>query len=68
VDLQKRVFEPFVSTKDATGVGLGLWVTDGIIKKHHGRIAVRSSTDPVRHGTMFCLFFPFDGLDRPGKS
>jgi hypothetical protein len=67
-DLQKRVFEPFVSTKEATGVGLGLWVTEGIVKKHHGRIVVRSSTDPVRHGTIFCLFFPFDGLDRPGKA
>jgi hypothetical protein len=68
VELQKSVFEPFVSTKETTGVGLGLWVTEGIVKKHHGRITVRSSTDPVRHGTIFRLFFPFDGLHQPGKA
>jgi PAS domain S-box-containing protein len=64
VELRKRVFEPFVSTKEATGVGLGLWVTEGIIQKHSGRIALRSSTDPVRHGTVFSLFFPIGGLNR----
>jgi PAS domain S-box-containing protein len=60
--LRKRVLEPFMSTKEVTGLGLGLWVTDGIVKKHHGRIALRSSTDPVRHGTVFSLFFPSDSL------
>jgi signal transduction histidine kinase len=59
--LRKRVFEPFMSTKEVTGMGLGLWVTDGIIKKHKGRIALRSSTDPLRHGTVFSMFFPLDG-------
>jgi len=57
-DLQKRVFEPFMSTKETTGVGLGLWVSEGIVKKHGGRIALRSSTNAQRHGTVFSLFFP----------
>jgi PAS domain S-box-containing protein len=57
-ELQTRIFEPFVSTKEATGIGLGLWVTEGIIRKHNGRIALRSSTHPGRHGTVFSIFFP----------
>jgi PAS domain S-box-containing protein len=59
-ELQGRVFEPFVSTKEITGTGLGLWVTEGIIRKHKGRIALRSSTDAVRHGTAFSIFLPLD--------
>jgi signal transduction histidine kinase len=50
-----------MSTKGATGTGLGLWVTEGIIKKHNGRIALRSRTDPRYHGTVISLFLPFVG-------
>ena len=57
-ELRDKVFEPFVSTKENVGTGLGLWVAEGIIKKHSGRISFRSSTDPVRHGTVFSLFLP----------
>ncbi len=59
-DLRVRLFEPFVSTKEVTGVGLGLWVSRGIVQKHRGRIALRSNNQPARHGTVFSLFFPFD--------
>jgi signal transduction histidine kinase len=63
LELQKRVFEPFVSTKENTGTGLGLWVSEGIVKKHNGRIALRSSTNPARHGTVFSLLLPLTTLD-----
>ena len=63
VELRKTVFEPFVSTKENTGTGLGLWVTDGIINKHHGKIALWSSTDPGRHGTVFSLFLPLKAIE-----
>jgi len=65
--LRKHVFEPFLSTKEATGVGLGLWVSEGIIQKHSGRVALRSSTHPVRHGTVFSMFFPIGGLSQEGN-
>jgi PAS domain S-box-containing protein len=62
-DLGRRVFEPFISTKEATGTGLGLWVTQGIVTKHRGNIRLRSSTRAPRNGTVFALFFPFEGID-----
>jgi signal transduction histidine kinase/DNA-binding NarL/FixJ family response regulator len=52
-----RLFHPFVTTKGETGTGLGLWVSKGILDKHHATIAVRSA--PGR-GTTFRLFFPLD--------
>jgi signal transduction histidine kinase len=61
-ELRKKIFEPFVSTKDATGTGLGLWVSDGIVQKHKGRITLRSKTGVVNHGTVFSVFLPFDGI------
>ena len=54
-DLQKSMFEPFVSTKGSKGTGLGLWIVKGIVENHSGRIKVRSS---VGKGTCFRLAFP----------
>jgi PAS domain S-box-containing protein len=62
-EIQQRIFEPFFSTKDATGIGLGLWVTDGILKKHSARMSLRSCTGAERHGTTFSVFFPEGGVD-----
>jgi PAS domain S-box-containing protein len=59
---RKRIFEPFFSTKDTTGIGLGLWVSEGILRKHHGRFSLRSSTHPAHHGTAISLFLPLDGV------
>jgi PAS domain S-box-containing protein len=60
--VQEKIFEPFMTTKDATGTGLGLWVSDGIVKKHKGRFLLRSSTRPVGHGTVFWIYFPLNGI------
>lgn len=60
-DLRRRVFEAFTSTKESTGTGLGLWVTETIVRKHNGTIRLRSSTEPRNHGTVFSLFFPYSG-------
>lgn len=55
---QRSLFEPFYTTKGATGTGLGLWVSNQIIAHHKGRISIRSSQDPTRHGTVFSIFLP----------
>jgi len=57
-----RVFEPFYTTKDLNGTGLGLWISEGIVQRHHGRLTVRSSEHPVHHGTVFSLFLPCEEL------
>ncbi len=54
----ERIFEPFVSTKEETGIGLGLWVSDGIVRKHGGAIRVRSKAKPQSSGTVFTVFIP----------
>ena len=53
-----RIFEPFFSTKEINGTGLGLWITRGIIERHGGRISVNTSTRPGRSGTAFSVFLP----------
>ena len=54
-ELQKSMFEPFISTKGEKGTGLGLWIVKGIVENHGGRIRVRST---VGKGTVFKLTFP----------
>jgi PAS domain S-box-containing protein len=60
-ELLPRVLDAFTSTKEITGTGLGLWVVDGIVRKHKGRISIRSRTDGPHKGTVVSLFLPFLG-------
>jgi PAS domain S-box-containing protein len=62
-ELRGRLFEPFFTTKGATRTGLALWITDQIVRKHGGKISIRTSTDPWHHGTVFSMFLPIDGID-----
>ncbi len=58
-----RLFHPFVTTKGEAGTGLGLWVSKGIVDKHHGAISVRSRKGS---GTVFRIFLPTKGsIDDP---
>ena len=60
-----RLFEPFYTTKALNGTGLGLWISEGIVQRHQGRLSVRSTPDPVRHGTVFSLFLPCEEQPSP---
>ena len=57
-ELLPTIFEPFVTTKGELGTGLGLWVTDEIVRRNGWRINVRSSVEPKRRGTAFSLQMP----------
>jgi PAS domain S-box-containing protein len=51
-----RIFEPFFSTR-TKGTGLGLWVTQDIVRHHGGRIEVTSEEGA---GTTFNVILPVD--------
>ncbi|MBN2226494.1 MAG: PAS domain-containing protein [candidate division Zixibacteria bacterium] len=52
-DLKRRVFSPYVSTKDS-GTGLGLSIVHRIVEEHEGRIEIHS---PPSGGTEFRVIF-----------
>jgi PAS domain S-box-containing protein len=56
---QARIFEPFYTTKPVgQGTGLGLSIAMGIVKQHHGTLAVQSV---VEQGSTFRVTLPVHG-------
>ncbi len=58
-EVQKRLFEPFYSTKPR-GVGLGLFVSYNIVQQHGGTIDFHN---PEGGGTTFTVWLPLDSAD-----
>ncbi len=59
-EMMQHLFEPFQTTKELTGTGLGLWVSKGIVEKHGGCIRTKTRRG-VGHGTVFAMWLPLDG-------
>ncbi len=57
-EVSRKVFEAFYTTKGINGTGLGLWISRGIVDKHHGSLQFRTSDRPPGSGTVFTLFLP----------
>jgi signal transduction histidine kinase/ActR/RegA family two-component response regulator len=54
-DVRSRIFDPFFTTKGKAGMGLGLAVGYGIIRRHEGTVEVNSE---VGRGTSFHIKLP----------
>ncbi len=63
-ELQKKVFEPFFSTRpDESLHGLGLAIVQDIVKFHGGQVEIRNLPGM---GADITLYFPLIRKDRPG--
>lgn len=67
-EVRAHLYEPFYTTKDLNGTGLGLWISAGIVRRHQGRLTVRSTQHPIHHGTIFSLFLPWAEVPSPPSS
>jgi signal transduction histidine kinase/CheY-like chemotaxis protein len=54
-EVKSRIFDPFFTTKGKAGMGLGLAVSFGIIRRHEGPVQVDSE---VGVGTKFMIHLP----------
>ena len=61
-ETRSRIFRGFFSTKGAKGTGLGLMVTEKIVREHGGTIQVES--EPGK-GTLFVIRLPVREIDEP---
>lgn len=60
-----RIFDPFFTTKPVgKGTGLGLSLSYGIVRKHGGRLEVRSE---LGRGTTFTISLPVDAAQAVGE-
>lgn len=54
-EILPKIFEPFFTTKEGKGSGLGLFITQELIKEHDGCICVDSE---IGKGTTFIVMLP----------
>jgi signal transduction histidine kinase len=65
-----RLFEPFATTRlDARGTGLGLAVSEGIVREHGGILLARNITGPggIVEGAEFEVMLPMNPADATGR-
>ncbi len=62
--IRPHIFEPFYSTKQNRGTGLGLWVSKSLVENHGGSLRLRSSVAPGRSGAVFSVFLAREPSDR----
>jgi signal transduction histidine kinase len=61
-NVQQQIYDPFFTTKELKGSGLGLWVSRTLILRHEGTIHFRTCTRRQASGTTFQVFLPVGGI------
>jgi len=56
--VEKKLFQPFMTTKGERGTGLGLWVSLGIVQKHGGTVRISNSTEGDLRGAIVRVYLP----------
>ena len=60
-EVRRRCLEPFFSTKDQQGTGLGLALVNTTVQRHGGTLTVES--EPGEGTTFSCLLYTSDAAD-----
>lgn len=58
-EIRDKIFEPYYTTKNVRGTGMGLSIVDSIVADHKGKIIIRSKEG---RGTWFMIFFPVNEI------
>lgn len=61
----KRIGEPFFTTKQSIGTGLGLWVTSELVRKHEGKLQIKSRAG---EGTVVTIWLPIERRQEERRS
>ncbi len=61
-EVKARCMEPFFSTKDDQGTGLGLGSVHGIVRRHEGEIDIQSEAG---RGCSIAVSLPLDKAEKP---
>ncbi len=56
--VEKKLFQPFMTTKGERGTGLGLWVSLGIVQKHGGTVRISNAMDGDLRGAVVRVYLP----------
>ncbi len=56
--VEQALFTPNVTSK-RNGTGLGLWLSERILRRHQGTIRMRTSRAPGKSGTVFRISLPY---------
>jgi CheY-like chemotaxis protein len=56
-EVRQKIYEPFFSTKENAGAGIGLTIVQSIVARHGGRISFNSNPE---NGTKFVISLPLE--------